>query len=911
MSINPYLSFALNITTSASQYIPDCIIDIVSSLSYSPARGDLSMDNGELDYRAEILTRKIKQYLLVATGHLVDIKNYPIGVTTGQKATPEEFYEAFCKALREEVMINWVASLETIRTKKVRVAHYFSMEYLPGRLTGNNMINIGAMDLVRAVLNKMDRNFNEVISCEPDPGLGNGGLGRLASCFLDSLATLRYPARGYGLQYQYGIFEQELWGGIQVEKPDCWLLNENPWEVRRDPFAYSVKYGGKMIEAKNKFGELVHRIEENEEVRALPYDTPIVGYGEKGDFSVIPLRLWSTKESPRNFQLQRYNAGFLGQAAENTCLTDVLYPNDNTELGKRMRLKQEFLLVSASLHDIIRRHQVVYGDLKDFADKVRIQINDTHPALTIAELVRTLTKNYDYTWKDAWETCQTVCSYTNHTILSEALEKWNEHRVKDLLPRQLNIIERLNYEFCEKVRAHFPNNENKVRDMSIIDGQFPQENSQVRMAHLAIIGSHRVNGVAKLHSDILKNMLFKDFAELYPDKFINVTNGVTQRRWLLYCNPQLAEFLFKRIGREWITNFTQIAKIADFASDKASQDEFLAIKKKNKTALIEFLKTENTIRDTTGKIKDHTHPLDETALFDVQVKRIHEYKRQLMNALHLIMVYQELKANPNARTVPRFAIFGGKAAPGYERAKQIIQLITAIGRTVDTDPAVNKKLAVTFIENYNVSKAEIIIPSADLSEQISTAGWEASGTGNMKFSMNGALTIGTEDGANIEMREAVTDRYWPFGFGGTAEENRNPYNAWDIYIHDEPIRRAIDSLKDGTFAQTPEEVASFAALHYALVECGPNSDYFRVLKDLRPYYETQKKVEALFLQPNAWAEMAIHNIAGMGSFSTDTSIQNYAKQIWGIEPCPIDPSILESVKTQYSMNEQCPVYPKK
>lgn len=851
------------------------------------------MGNGDLDYQAEILAQKIKHYLITTSGHV------------SSNASLNEFYQAFCATLREEVMINWMACLETIRTKKVRVAHYLSMEYLPGRLTGNNITNIGATSLIRTVLSKLNQPMSEVFSCEPDPGLGNGGLGRLASCFLDSLATLHYPARAYGLRYQYGIFEQELWAGMQIERPDCWLLNMNPWEVRRDSFAQSVSFRGTPVTATNKHGEEIYLLNDAEEVRALPYDFPIIGYSDKENFSVIPLRLWSTKESPRNFQLQRYNAGLLGQAAENVSLTDVLYPNDNTDMGKRLRLKQEFLLVSASLHDIIRRHLGVYGDLSLLADKVRIQINDTHPALTIAELVRTLTKNYDLSWKEAWETCQTICSYTNHTILREALEEWSEPRMQEQLPRQYQIIQRLNQEFCSHVREKFPANEDKVRNLSII------EHGQVRMAHLAIVGSHKVNGVAKLHSDILKNHVFKDFADLYPDKFTNVTNGVTQRRWLLHANPRLAEFITKRIGSSWIINFTDIAKLAKFAADQASQEEFLAIKQTNKAALNEFLKMENITRNPSGNTVARKAFANTAALYDVQIKRIHEYKRQLMNALHLIMLYQELKANPTARTISRLSIFGGKSAPGYEKAKQIIQLIYAIDRTIKKDPLIQEKISIIFVENYNVSKAEMIIPAADLSEQISTAGWEASGTGNMKLSMNGALTIGTDDGANIEMRQAVTDQWWPFNFGASAEENRAPYQAWDIYIQDDAIRRAIDSLKDGTFAETKEEIDAFASLHHHLIECGAASDTFKVLKDLRDYYNTQVKVEALFAQPLAWAEAAIHNIAGMGSFSTDESIRNYAKDIWGIEPCPPNADILAKVREEYSQHDRCRIAPSK
>ncbi|HSX10930.1 MAG TPA: glycogen/starch/alpha-glucan family phosphorylase, partial [Chlamydiales bacterium] len=719
-----------------------------------------------INAQADELVQKIKHMIITSSGH------------TAEDATLEEFYQAFCNALHEEIMINMTATIDTTQYKKPRIINFLSMEYLPGRLLGNNICNMGAKELVKAVLQKMDRNIDDLIACESDPGLGNGGLGRLSSCFLDSLAALKYPARAYGLRYQYGIFEQEIWNGMQVERPDCWLLNTDPWESRRDLFSVSIRYGGVPIEATNKHGDEVCLLEDYEEVRALPFDVPIIGYSESIDYSVLLLRLWSTKESPRNFLLQRYNAGFLGQASENTALTDVLYPNDNNELGKRVRLKQEFLLVSASLQDIIRRHLHVYGDLSQFADKVRIQINDTHPAMLIAELVRMLTKNYDFSWQEAWEVCQTVCSYTNHTILKEALEEWNEHRVQELLPRQFRVIQKLNWEFCNTIRARYPGDEDKVRRLSII------ENGQVRMANLAVYGCHKVNGVAKLHSEILKTTVFKDFYDLYPDKFTNVTNGVTHRRWLFFANPLLSDFITKRIGRGWICDFKQIAKLKDFASDPQSQDEFLSIKRKNKEAFHKFLTRENSVRDAKGKIIAHSHVLEATSLVDVQIKRFHEYKRQLLNALHLIMLYQEVAANPSSRSIHRLSVFAGKAAPGYAEAKQTIQLICAIARKFHADPAVKKHLCVAFVENYNVSRAEVIIPAADLSEQISAAGWEASGTGNMKLTMNGALTIGTEDGANIEMRQAVTDRWWPFRFGNSAEQNQEPYKPWDIYVQD-------------------------------------------------------------------------------------------------------------------------------
>ena len=834
----------------------------------------------DINDRAQVLVQKIKHLTITTCGRTADL------------ATNEQFYLAFTEALREEIMTNWTASIDTLAIKKPRTINYLSMEYLPGRMTYNNIANIGATELVQAVLQKMNRSYHDFIRCEPDPGLGNGGLGRLASCLIDSLASLHYPARAYGLRYQYGVFEQEIWNGIQIERPDCWLLNTYPWEARRDDQSVNVHFRGKMIPKPNRHGDEVFGLEDFEEVRALPYDTPIIGYSEGRDFSVLTLRLWSTKESPRNFQLQRFNAGFLDQASENLSLTDVLYPNDQTEVGRRVRLKQEMLLVSASLKDIVRRHLQWHHDLSEFADKVRIQINDTHPALIIAEMIRILTKNFDVSWKRAIEITQTICSYTNHTILREALEEWQQDRLKELLPRQLQVIQKLNLEFCDSIRDRYPHDEDRVRRMSII------EDGQVRMAHLAIYGSHKVNGVAQLHSEILKSSVFKDFYEMYPDRFVNVTNGVTQRRWLNLANPLLSNFISERIGRSWIHDFPQIAKLSSFASDSSSQKAFLEIKRKNKQALIDYLKTANGFRNANGQIVSHPQFLDPAALFDVQVKRFHEYKRQLLNALHLIMLYQELQESKNSR-VPRLAIFGGKAAAGYERAKQIMQLICCMSRKINRDETVNKHLQIIFIENYNVSKAEIIMPAADLSEQISTAGLEASGTGNMKFAINGALTIGTDDGANVEMREAITNDWWPFLFGASAQENASAhhhYHAKDIYSKDNAIRKALDTLKDGTFAENSSEQAVFTHLHDSLLR----HDQFFVLRDLRSYYETQKKVEELYRHPDRWAETAIHNIAGMGRFSTDESIHNYVKRIWNIQPCSLDRQVLFDVNKDYS-----------
>ena len=851
----------------------------------------------DIDYQVEMLIAKTKHYLITMMGRVTD------------EANPEEFYRALCYALREEIMINWLATSRTYAKNDVRHLYYLSMEYLPGRIFSNNITNLNSEDVIRLALHKMNRNYSDIISKEPDPGLGNGGLGRLASCFLDSLATKLYPARAYGLRYQYGIFEQQLWNGIQIEAPDSWLLNENPWEFRRDSRKVVVKYCGQAVHATNIHGDEILMLQNFEEVRAIPYDIPIIGYSQNLKFGVVTLRLWTTKESPLNFQLQRYNAGRLDEAAENTALTDVLYPNDNHEAGKRARLKQEFLLVSSSLQDIICSYLSHHDNFRSFADKVRIQINDTHPSLIIAELIRTLTKNHDIPWKMAVDMTIACTGYTNHTILSEALEQWDQSLLHYLLPRQCRIIERLNHEFCNNLRAAYPNDEEKIRRMSII------ENGKVRMANLAIVGSHKINGVAALHTELLKSTVFKDFYEVYPERFINITNGVTQRRWLLHCNPELAKFITKRIGNEWMTDFPRIKKLAGFAGDGTSQEEFLAIKRKNKIRLIEFLNHHNKLRNSKGELYSPPPIIDVDSLFDVQIKRIHEYKRQLMNILHVIMVYHEISENPNHGRVKRTVIFSGKAAPGYDTAKDIIRLIYCAARHINNDPLVGGMLKVAYIENYSVSRAEIIIPAADLSEQISTAGTEASGTGNMKLAINGALTIGTNDGANIEMRHDVTDQWWPFSFGCSIDEiakmtSSHSYNPIEITHQNSKIKRALDSLRDRSFANDDDEHQTFSDLYHKLMEAhyGESPDRYFTLKDLESYYATQKRVEELYRTPNIWAEYALHNIAGMGNFSTDISIKNYCEKIWGIVPCPIEEDILERIRHEYSIVDKCRIF---
>lgn len=848
----------------------------------------------DVEYQADMLIAKTRHYLITMMGRTAD------------EANLDEFYRALTYALREETMINWLTTSRTFAQKDCRMLYYLSMEYLPGRLFSNNIHNICSMEVVRIVLHKMNRSFAQVAARESEPGLGNGGLGRLASCFLDSLATLHLPSRAYGLRYQYGTFEQQIWDGVQIEAPDPWLIHENPWEFRRDLRKVNVKYCGLTKTETNIHGDEIHTLNDYEEVWALPFDFPVIGYSPDQRFSVISLRLWATNESPRNFRLQSYNAGRLDQASENTTLTDVLYPADYHETGKRIRLKQEFLLVSASLQDIIRHYLDTHDNFRSFADKVRIQINDTHPALVIPELIRILTKTYDLPWKMAFEITQAITGYTNHTVLKEALEEWDQGLINYLLPRQAKIIERMNQEFCNELRKKYPGDEDKVRALSIV------ENGRVRMAHLAIFGSHKVNGVAALHTEILKTRVFKHFNELYPDRFINITNGVTQRRWLLHCNPDLAKFVSKRIGDGWIIDFTRIGQLHDFAGDPATQQEFLEIKRKNKQRLIYSLSQENKPRDMNGAVLGETPLLDVDSLFDVQIKRIHEYKRQLMNALHILMIYDDLLESPEHGRCKRTCIFAGKAAAGYVRAKEIIRLLHVIARKVNNDPMTSEFLRVVFIENYNVSKAELVIPAADLSEQISTSGMEASGTGNMKLAMNGALTIGTNDGANVEMKQAVSDVWWPFSVGLSAEEVQSlhasrSYNAWDIVATNAKIRRAVDHLRDGSLATNESEQQVLAALYRSLLEghYGGDADQYLVLRDLENYYEVQKCVEQLYKDPMKWAETAIHNIAGMGVFSSDNSIQNYATKIWGLQPCLPDEKILAKVRHEYSEHDRC------
>ncbi|MCH9811236.1 glycogen/starch/alpha-glucan family phosphorylase [bacterium] len=833
------------------------------------------------------------------------VKHYIISMMgkTFQEATDGEIYRALAFVLREQVMVHWAAAAHTFSMEKARKVYYLSLEWLPGRISLNNIINISNIDLVREVLNHLGKDFQQILVTEPEPGLGNGGLGRLAACFLDSLATHHYPVMGYGLRYQYGIFEQSLWAGVQIERSDRWLLNEYPWELRRDSWATTVEYHGSLIEKKNKHDEMVHNLANHQDVRTVPYDIPIVGFGGDDDYSALTLRLWTTKESPANFSIESFNDGDIADAVINTSLTDVLYPNDKNMLGFIMRIKQEFLLVSASLQDIIRQHMDVYQTMDNFRDKVRIQINDTHPALIIAELIRIFTKDHEHKFGEALEIVQEVCSYTNHTVLRESLEVWDQEHIKEILPAQFHIIERLNQMFCDKVRSTYPNDEEKVRRMSII------EEGRIKMANLAIVGSHKVNGVAALHTEIIKEKLFADFTEMMPDKFVNVTNGVTQRRWLYKCNPGLSALLIDCIGMGWITDLSQLEKLKEHIDKEEVWQRFLQIKKDNKERLVRTLECFMQEKGHTEEEIKNELFFDNEALFDVQIKRIHEYKRQLMNCMHIIVLYNRLKNDPSSVKIKRKIVIGGKAAPGYEMAKNIIRLIYILSRKIHGNEHIREKLKVAYIENYNVSKAEIIIPAADLSEQISTASMEASGTGNMKLSMNGALTIGTDDGANVEMREAVGDEHWPFLFGYSSDEvnkisQEGTHDPDKILQEHAEVREAMERLRDGSLVENEAEDKVLKDIYDSLM-VGENRDRYLVLGDLPGYIAAQDRVADLYQDKEKWAKMCLWNIASMGTFSSDVSVKNYAEKIWNIKPCPINKEELKRIRTEFEESDRC------
>ncbi len=780
---------------------------------------------------------------------------------TLDEATPQEIYQAVSYAVKDDIIDRWIATHKVYKEKNVKKVYYLSMEFLVGRALGNNLLNLGYYDDIKKALEEMGLDINFIEDQERDPALGNGGLGRLAACFLDSLSTLGYPAYGCGIRYHYGMFKQAIVDGYQLEEPDDWLRYGYPFEIKRNEYATEVKFGG-YVRVENKNGRN-HFIQEGyTSVRAVPYDMPIVGYGNN---VVNTLRMWDA-EATQEFNLNSFDKGEYEKAVEQQNLaktiSEVLYPNDNHYSGKELRLKQQYFFVSASLQTAIKKFKENNKKIQDLPKKVTFQMNDTHPTLTVPELMRILMDEEGLEWDEAWDiTCKT-CAYTNHTIMAEALEKWPIELFSRLLPRIYQIVEEINRRFVIKIQELYPGNQEKVKSMAILyDGQ-------VKMAHLAIAGSYSVNGVAQLHTEILKKRELKDFYEMNPKQFNNKTNGVTQRRFLAHGNPLLAEWLNRKIGEEWITDFSQMSKLKTFVDDKKYQQEFMNIKYQNKLRLAKYIKEHNGI------------DVDPNSIFDVQVKRLHEYKRQLLNILHVMHLYSELKENPDFDMYPRTFIFGAKAAAGYKRAKLTIKLINSVADVVNNDKSIKDKIKVVFIEDYRVSNGEIIFAAADVSEQISTASREASGTGNMKFMINGAPTLGTMDGANVEIVEEVGEEN-AFIFGLSADEvmryeREGGYNPWDIYNNNQNVRRVLTQLINGTYNDDTE---LFRDIYDSLTK----EDVYFILKDFDSYVEAQKRVDAAYRDKQGWARMAMMNTACSGKFSSDRTIEQYVKDIWKLK----------------------------
>jgi starch phosphorylase len=783
-------------------------------------------------------------------------------------ATDRDCYHALALAVRDRLVERWIATQQTHHKKNVKRIYYLSLEFLIGRLLGNNVINLKLEDDCRAAMSAVGLDWESLRDHEVDAGLGNGGLGRLAACFLDSISTLNLPAIGYGLRYDFGIFNQRIVNGYQVEQPDEWLKLGYPWEIAHPEFSFPVHFEGR-VEVHNGPNGKEWRWVDTKSVIGMAYDLPVVGYGGS---TVNTLRLWSAKAT-EEFDLDDFNRGEYVDAVGNKVLaenlTKVLYPNDNVFEGKELRLKQQYFFVSCSLQDILRRFKSDGNSWDIFPDKIFIQLNDTHPTLVIPELMHLLMDREGLGWEQAWNITTAATGYTNHTILPEALEKWPVSMMGRLLPRHLQIIYEINARFLRDVAFRFPLDDDRLRRMSIIeeDGQ-----KHVRMAHLAIVGSCSVNGVAKLHSELLKNEVLRDFAEYWPGKFNNKTNGITPRRWLLKANPALAQLVTEAIGDRWIMDLDELRKLEVFADDPEFRDRFLAVKQSNKEVLAKHIGRELGLT------------VFPESLFDVQVKRLHEYKRQLLLVLYVIALYSRLKENPSLDIVPRTFVVSGKAAPGYAMAKLIIKLTNQVAEVVNRDPQVAGKLKLVFLPNYRVSLAEKIIPAADLSEQISLAGTEASGTGNMKLQLNGALTIGTLDGANVEILEEVgMDNMFIFGL--TAEDvkrRRATYNPWDIYHSDAEIRRAIEFIERDFFSMM--EPGIFRPLIDALLLHG---DRYMLLADFRDYIQTQERVDAAYKDRLGWIRKSIINVARAGKFSSDRTIREYASQIWHVEPCEV------------------------
>ncbi|MBQ8260828.1 MAG: glycogen/starch/alpha-glucan phosphorylase [Lachnospiraceae bacterium] len=792
---------------------------------------------------------------------------------TLEEATPQQIFQAVSYAVKDQVIDMWLETQKQYEKKDPKTVYYLSMEFLMGRALGNMMINMKAFKPVAEALDELGLDLNIIEDQEPDAALGNGGLGRLAACFLDSLATLGYASYGCGIRYRYGMFKQQIRDGYQVEVPDNWLENGNPFELRRPEYAKEVKFGGYVSVRTDENGRNNYYQEGYQAVRAVPYDLPIVGYGNG---IVNTLRIWDA-EPIDVFRLDSFDKGDYQKAVEQENLArnivEVLYPNDNHYAGKELRLKQQYFFISASVQEAVQKYMRNHDDIRNFHEKVTFQLNDTHPTVAVAELMRILMDEYYLTWDEAWEVTTKTCAYTNHTIMAEALEKWPIELFSRLLPRVYQIIEEINRRFIADIEKKYPGNQDKVRKMAIIyDGQ-------VKMAHLAICAGYSVNGVARLHTEILKNQELKDFYELFPEKFNNKTNGITQRRFLLHGNPLLADWVTTHIGDDWITNLPKIKKLKVYADDEKAQQEFMNIKYRNKVRLAQYIKEHNGV------------DVDPRSIFDVQVKRLHEYKRQLLNILHVMYLYNEIKEHPEMEFYPRTFIFGAKAAAGYMNAKLTIKLINAVSDVINNDASINGKIKVVFIEDYRVSNAEMIFAAADVSEQISTASKEASGTGNMKFMLNGALTIGTMDGANVEIVEEVGEEN-AFIFGLSSDEvinfeNYGGYNPMEIFNNDPDVRKVLMQLINGTYA--PQDPDLFRPLYNSLLNTQSTSkaDTYFILKDFKSYADAQKRVEAAYKDEKGWARSAILNTACSGKFTADRTIQEYVNDIWHLDKVTI------------------------
>jgi starch phosphorylase len=790
-------------------------------------------------------------------------------------ATKQQVFQAVSYAVKDTIIDNWMETQKVYEEEDPKMVYYMSMEFLMGRALGNNMINLTEYKEVKEALEELGFDLNVIEDQEPDAALGNGGLGRLAACFLDSLATLGYAAYGCGIRYRYGMFKQKIENGYQIEVPDNWLKDGNPFELRRPEYAKEVKFGGYIrveydeATKRNKFIQ-----EGYQSVRAIPFDIPIVGYNNN---VVNTLRVWDA-EAINDFQLDSFDKGDYQKAVEQENLArnivEVLYPNDNHYAGKELRLKQQYFFISASVQAAVAKYKKNHSDIRKFYEKATFQLNDTHPTVAVAELMRILLDEEGLEWDEAWEVTTKTCAYTNHTIMAEALEKWPIELFSRLLPRIYQIIEEINRRFVEEIQKKYPGNQEKIRKMAIIyDGQ-------VKMAHLAICAGYSVNGVAALHTEILKNQELKDFYEMMPEKFNNKTNGITQRRFLLHANPLLADWVTEHIGDEWITDLAQISKLKVYVDDEKAQQEFMNIKYQNKLRLAKYIREHNGI------------DVDPRSIFDVQVKRLHEYKRQLLNILHVMYLYNKIKDHPEMPFYPRTFIFGAKAAAGYRRAKLTIKLINSVADVINNDKSINGKLKVVFIEDYRVSNAEWIFAAADVSEQISTASKEASGTGNMKFMLNGAPTLGTMDGANVEIVQEVGEEN-AFIFGLSAQEvinyeNNGGYNPMDYFNNDQDIRRVLMQLINGEYA--PDDPERFRDIYDSLLNTNSSdrADTYFILADFKSYAEAQERVEKAYRDETGWARMAMMNTACSGKFTSDRTIQQYVDEIWHLDKVTVE-----------------------